>query len=117
MISLRLAVSAVLAAGAVAGCFTYLVTPPARVDDHQPPSTVPNLTGPGTRASTSPDRSPTAEEQAAEAYQQAAEAILKTNALASAGPDEQPITGRIPLPKRRPIAAHDWSGSDGLSRK
>ena len=107
MMRLRLAVSAVLAAGAVAGCITYLVIPPARVDDQQPPSTVPNLTGPGTRASTSPDRSPTAEAQAAEAYQQAAEAILRRlpNARASARPDGQPMTGRIPLPKRRPIAA------------
>jgi hypothetical protein len=107
MISFRLAVSAVLAAGAVAGCIAYLVIPPARVDDQQPPSTVPNLTGPGTRASTSPDRTPTAEVQAAEAYQQAAEAILKRspNARAFAGANEQPITGRIPLPKRRPIAA------------
>src|ERR1700736_2062688 len=107
MISLRLAVSAVLPAGAVAGCIAYLVTPPARVDDQQPPSTLPNLTGPGTRASTSPDRSPTAEEHAAESYRQAAEEILRRlpNLQASVGPDEQPITGRIPLPKRRPIAA------------
>jgi hypothetical protein len=106
MVSLRLAVPAILAA-AVAGCFAYLVTPPQiRGDDHQPSSTVPNFTGPGTTASTSPDRSP-AEEKAAEAYQQAAEEILRRlpNLQASAGPDEQPITGRIPLPKRRPIAA------------
>ena len=107
MISLRLAISAVLAAGAVAGCITYLVIPPARVDDQQPPSTVPNLTGPGTRVSTSPDLSQTAKERAAEAYRQAAEEILRRlpNLQASVGPDEQPITGRIPLPKRRPIAA------------
>jgi hypothetical protein len=107
MVSLRLAVPLVLVAGALAGWFTYLVAPPARVDDHQPPSTVPNLAGPGTSVSTSPDLSQTAKEKAAEAYRQAAEEILRRlpNLQASVGPDEQPITGRIPLPKRRPIAA------------
>jgi hypothetical protein len=106
MISLRLAVPAVLAAAAVAGCFTYLVTPPARVEaGPRLPPTVPKLTGPDTRASTSIDQPPNAEEKAAEGYREAAEAILRRapNARASAGADEPPITGPIPLPKRRPI--------------
>ncbi len=99
MITLRLAVPAVLAAAAVAGCFTYFATPPpARVEaDQRLPPTVPNLRGPDTTASTSIDQRPGAEEKAAAAYREAVEAIL------SAGADEPPITGPIPLPKRRPI--------------
>ena len=98
MITLRLAVPAVLAAAAVAGCFTYIVTPPpARVEaDQRLPPTVPNLRGPDTTDSSSIDQRPGAEEKAA-AYREAVEAIL------SAGADEPPITGPIPLPKRRPI--------------
>ena len=105
MITLRLAIPAVLAAAAVAGCFTYFVTPPTRVEaDQRLPQTVPNLIGPDTMASTSTDRpTPTAEEKAAEAYREAAEAIL--SARASAGTDEPPMTGRIPLPRRRPDRA------------
>ena len=106
MITLRLAVPAVLAAAAVAGCFTYFVTPPARVDaDQRLPPTVPNLLGPDTTASTSIDQRPSADEKAAAAYLEAAEAILRRapNVRASAGADEPPITGPIPLPKRRPI--------------
>jgi hypothetical protein len=81
------------------GASLILSPPPARVDDHQPASTVLKLTGPGTRASASPDRSPTAEEKAAEAYRQAAEGILRRlpNVQASVGPNEPPITGRIPV--------------------
>jgi hypothetical protein len=109
MISLRLAVPAVLAAGAVAGCFTYFVTPPGRVEvDQRLSPTVPYLIGPDTRASKSTDQppTPTAEEKAADAYREAAAAILgrSPNARAFAGADEPPITGRIPLPKSRPIA-------------
>ena len=107
MISLRLAVPAVLTAAIVAGCFTYFVTPPlARVEaDQRLPLTMPNLRGPDTTASTSIDQRPSADEKAAAAYQQAAEAILRRapNARAFAGTDEPPITGPIPLPKRRPI--------------
>ena len=107
MISLRLAVPAVLAAAIVAGCFTYFVTPsPARVEsDQRLPPTVPNLRGPDTTASTSIDPRPSADEKAAAAYWEAAEAILRRapNARASAGGDEPSITGPIPLPKRRPI--------------
>jgi hypothetical protein len=108
MISLRLAVPAVFAAGAVAGCFTYFVTAPARIEADQrsaPEAAI--LAGSDTKASTSTDQPATAEEKAAKTYREAAEAILKRipNAQASAGADEQPITGRIPLPKRRPAGA------------
>ena len=105
MISLRLAVPAVLAAAAVAGCFTYFVTPPARVEvDQRLRPTVLNLTGhPDTGVSKSLDQRPTADDAAA--YQQAAEANLRRapNTQASANTDESPITGLVPLPKRRPI--------------
>ena len=107
MVTLRFAVSAILAAAAAAGCFTYFVTPsPARVEaDQRLPLTVPNLRGPDTTASIRIDQRPSADEKAAAAYQKAAEAILRRapNVRASAGGDEPPITGPIPLPKRRPI--------------
>jgi hypothetical protein len=50
MVTLRFAVSAILAAAAAAGCFTYFVTPsPARVEaDQRLPLTIPNLRGPDT---------------------------------------------------------------------
>ena len=108
MVTLRFAVPAILAAAAAAGCFTYFVTPsPARVDaDQRLPPTAPNLRGPDTTASTSIDQRPSADEKAAAAYLEAAEAILRRapNTRASAGGDGPPITGPIPLPKRRPIA-------------
>ena len=108
MVTLRFAVPAMLTAAAAAGGFTYFVTPsPARVEaDQQLPPIVPNSRGPDTTASTSIDRLPSAEEKSAAAYQEAAEAILRRapNTRASAGDDGPPITGPIPLPKRRPIA-------------
>ena len=103
MVTLRFAVPAILAAAAAAGCFTYFVTPsPARVEsDQRLPPAVPNLRVPDTTASTSIDP----HEKAAAAYLEAAEAILRRapNVRAFAGGDEPPITGPIPLPKRRPI--------------
>lgn len=110
MIRLRLAVPAVLAAAAVAGCLTYFVAPTARVEaDHPSPPIAPELTVPDAGASTTIDHPPNAEEKAAQAYREAAEAILRRapNARASAGIDEQPISGHIPLPKRRPATAPD----------
>ena len=107
MVTLRFAVPAILAAAAAAGGFTYFVTPsPARVEaDLRLPPTVPNLRGSDTTASTSIDQRLSADEKAAAAYWEAAEAILRRapNTRASAGADEPPITGPIPLPKRRPI--------------
>ena len=108
MFSLRFAVPAILAAAAVAACFSYFVDPPARVEtDVRLPPAVLYSTGPHARASIAIDEPPpNADEQAAAAYQKAAEAILRRapNTQASAANDELPMTGRIPLPKRRPIA-------------
>jgi len=106
MISLRLAVPAVLVATVVAGCFTYSVTPSPRVDaDPLSPATVRKLKSlPGAGRPTSTDQRRSAEERAS-AFERAAEAILKraSYAEASASTGEPPITGHIPLPKRRPI--------------
>ena len=104
MISLRLAFPGVLLAAAVAGSFTYFVTPPPQVEADQPlPPPAPDLTGPHTGTPTKIDQRPSAKEEAVAAFQQAAAAILRPlpNALASA--NEPPITGHIPLPKKRPI--------------
>jgi hypothetical protein len=103
MISLRLAVPAILVAAAVAGCFTYFVTPPPPVEAAQRlPPTVPNMPGPDTGTQTNIGQRPSAEEQAA-AFQQAAKAMLRLAPNAQASADEPPITGYVPLPKRRPI--------------
>jgi hypothetical protein len=103
---LRLAVPAVVAAAALAGCFTYFVTAPPRVDtDQRLPATMPTLTD--RTAPVAPDigQHLAAEQQAAAAFERAAKSILRRlpDAMAYAGADEPPITGHIPLPKRRPI--------------
>jgi hypothetical protein len=106
MISLRLAVPAVLVAAAAAGCLTYFVTPPPPVEaDQRLPPTLTDKKGLDTGTRTNIDQRPSAEEQAAAAFHRAATAILRQlpNAQASVGTNERPITGHIPLPKRRPI--------------
>lgn len=112
MISLRLAIPAVLIAAVVATCFTYLVSsrvssPNAQVkaDPLLPPGEL-NLEGRDTTASTSADQHPGADEKAAAAYLEAAKTILSRapSARASARNDELPIMGRVPLPKKRPAA-------------
>ena len=107
MVTLRFAVLAILTAAALAGCFSYCVAPPsARVEAGQRlPPAVHYSTGPGTQASTRIDQPPNADEQAAAAFQKAAEEILRRapDTRASAFADELPMTGRIPLPKKRPI--------------
>ena len=103
MISLRLAVPVVLAAAAVAGCFTYFATRPSPVEtDQRLPPTVPDMTNSGTATPTNIGQRPSAEEQAA-AFQQAAKAMLRLAPNAQASADEPPIIGYVPLPKRRPI--------------
>jgi hypothetical protein len=103
MISLRIAVPAVLVAAVVAGCVTYFVTPrlPVEVDQRLPPP-APDMTGPHTGTPKNIDRHPSEEEQAAAAFERATAAILKRAPYAQASADESPITGHIPLPKRRP---------------
>jgi hypothetical protein len=107
MISLRLAVPVVLVAAAVAGCFNYFATPPPPVEaDQRLPPTAPEIKGrPDTGMPTNIDQRPSAEEQAVAAFQRSAAAILRRlpDAQADAGTVELPITGHIPLPKRRPI--------------
>ena len=104
MISLRLAVVAVLVAAAVAwGITLYVTTIPLQPveTDQRLPSSVANGAGrPEAVISTSAQRAKT--ENHIEAFERAAEAILK-NAKASAG--EPPVSGPIPLPRRRPILA------------
>jgi hypothetical protein len=94
MISLRLAVPAVLVAAAVAGCFTYFVTPPPPVEAE----------GPGAGTRTNINQRPNAEGQAtAAAFERAAAAILRELPDAQASAGERSIAGHIPLPKKRPI--------------
>jgi hypothetical protein len=107
MTSFRIAVPVFLVAAAIAGCFTYyFVTPPppAEADQRLPPSQ-PNLIGPDTDTPTNIDRRTSAEEKAKAAFERAAAEILKQlpAAQASAGTVGLPITGRIPLPKKRPL--------------
>jgi hypothetical protein len=99
MISVGLAVPAVLLAAALAGSFTYFVTPPPSVKtDPQLPEKTPELRM-GIPANV--DR-PRAEEKTDE-FLQAAQAILKQDQNAQASADKPSVTGHIPLPKKRPI--------------
>jgi hypothetical protein len=105
MISLRLAFSLVLGAAVLAGCFIYLITPPWQVEaSHR---SLPNVIGVEvTSGLKGIDQILNDEDKAVAAFQQAADAILKRapNTRASAATDELPISGKVPLPKRRPIA-------------
>lgn len=107
MITLHFAVPSVLVAAAVAGCITYFVTPPVQVKaDHRSQPVAPVLTRPETKTSTVVDpRQSEEEEKAAVAFREAAAAILRRapNTRAFAFAEESPMTGKIPLPKRRPI--------------
>ena len=98
---LRLAIPAVAVAAALAGSFTYLVSPPPRVEAEQQ-SAAPARDVTGTAAGT-PAR--IGQDRSAEDFLRAAKAILKQlpDAQASARTDELPIIGHVPLPKRRPI--------------
>ena len=98
---LRLAVPAVVAAAALAGCITYFVTPPPPVEaDAQPAPTAPHVT-----SSTAATSAIVGRYRNAEDFERAARAILKRlpDAQASVPTDELPIIGHVPLPKRRPI--------------
>ena len=98
---LRLAVPAVVVAAALAMSFTYFVSPPPRVEaEHR--SAAPARDATGTAAAKPPSIS---QDRSAEDFLRAAEAILRplSSAQASARPDELPIIGHVPLPRRRPI--------------
>ena len=103
---LRLAVPAVVVAAALAGSFTYLVSPPPPVEAEQR-SAAPARDVTGTAEGT-PARID--QERSADDFLRASEAILRplSNAQASVLKasvltDELPIIGHVPLPKRRPI--------------
>lgn len=107
MVSLRIAVPAVLLAAAVAACFTYFVTSPTPVADQQLPPMLPKEKDRVTGSPVKFGQNPNPEEQAAEAFARASKMILRRSpdAQAFAGPNELPITGHIPLPRKRPIAS------------
>ena len=106
MIAWRLALAVVLPAATVAGCIIYLLAPFPRVGaDQRPPLRPPKLalSAPETEASAGIAARLDAKEKDVATFEQAAKAILGSAADAMASADEQPITGPIPLPRRRPI--------------
>jgi len=106
MIGSHVAVFAVLTAATLAGYITYLVHPSTQVADNQRPHLGKlTLSAPDITALKSADTQSVENEKAAVAYLEAAQAILRRapTAQASASADELPITGRIPLPRKRPI--------------
>jgi len=102
MISLRLAVPAVPVAAVVAACFAYLIAPPPQVGSDQ--GLPPSVKMPEANKGVAIEQHPSGQNKA-DAFLEAARAILKQapNAQASADTDQPRITGRIPLPRRRPI--------------
>ena len=105
MIGWRFAVLSVLLASAVAGYITYFATPaPQQLieADQQSPPTAPIATARPDSGVSRKIQPPSAEDDIT-AYQRAAEAILKRAQNAKASADEPLFTGRIPLPKRRPV--------------
>jgi hypothetical protein len=81
------------------------------------PATLPTLTGRTEAMPTNISQHPAAEQQAAAAFERAAETILKRlpDAQASADIGAPPITGHIPLPKRRPIP-RPWPKPPAITR-
>jgi hypothetical protein len=113
MVSLRLAIPAVLIAAVVAACITFIIAipaPPERIEvDRRSLPTAPRVLARPFTDTTVDIQRHTAEDQTTEdqvtAFQRAADAILKRaqNAKASAGSDEPSITKPVPLPRKRPI--------------
>ena len=114
MVPLRFAIPAILATAAGAGCFSYfvIVSLPARFETNarllevRLPPAVLDSSSPRARAATQTDLLPNEDKLATAAFQKAADdEILRRapNTRASAFADELPMTGRIPLPKKRPI--------------
>ena len=107
MVGSHLVISAVVTAAALAGCFAYLLRPPIAwvAVDQEPHLGKITFSGTDTTASLGADRQLIENEKAATAYLEAAQAILRRapTAQASASAAEIPITGRIPLPRKRPI--------------
>ena len=107
MIGLRLAIAAVLVAAVVAGCIAYLFIPaglrPVEADRPMPPNVI-NVTGRFDPELSAEVQRPVTRDHI-EAFERAAEAILRRaqHATAAAGTDKPLITGRIPLPRPRPL--------------
>ena len=105
MISWRFAVLTVLVPVAAAGCITYFATPapprPIEADQRSPP-TAAIATARSDSGVLRNIQLPSTDDDIT-AYQRAAEAILKRAQNAKASADEPLFTGRIPLPKRRPV--------------
>jgi hypothetical protein len=114
MVTLRLAVPAIITAAALAACLSYCVvaTLPARLENDtrllnvRLPAGVFDALSPSASESTEIDQLSIEDELAAAAFQKAAEQILRRapNSRASAFTNELPMTGQIPLPRKRPIA-------------
>ena len=114
MVTLRFAVPAIITAAAVAVCLSYFVimTLPARFETDarllnvRLPVGVFDAPSPSASESTEVDQPSNEDDLAAAAYQKAAEEILRRapNTRASAFTNELPMTGQIPLPRKRPIA-------------
>jgi hypothetical protein len=105
MISWRLAVPSILVAAAVAACVTYFATPapPQHIEADQRSSPTGSIGEAPGYSDLSTNIQPPISEDSITAYQRAAEAILKGSQNAKASADVPLVTGRIPLPKRRPI--------------
>ena len=107
MIGWHLVISAILTSAAVAGCITYLLRPPmASIEvDQQPHVTRLSSSTPDAANSKAAGKHPIENEKASIAYLEVAQAILRRAPLAqaSASTDELLFTGRVPLPRKRPI--------------
>jgi hypothetical protein len=114
MVTLRFAVPAILTAAVVAACLSYfvIITLPARLENDARLLNVRLPVGqfdapsPSAAELNEVDQPSKEDELAAAAFQRAAEQILRRapNSRASAFTNELPMTGQIPLPRKRPIA-------------
>jgi hypothetical protein len=103
MIGWRFALAAALAAAVIAGCIAYVSAPSPGIEASQRPPALPfNLPARDMETSRAIAPNPSAKERDVAAFERAADAILKRAAYAGASA-ERPISGRIPLPRKRPI--------------
>jgi hypothetical protein len=109
MISWRLALPAVVVSAVVAGCITYYIAPPEHVETVRqlpslpppPPPPKPNFLVPGAEALGAVQQ-PIAREKGVAEFEKAADEILR-RAYAGFPAEVRPLTGHIPLPRKRPI--------------
>jgi hypothetical protein len=98
----RILIPAALAAATFAGCFAYLVTPPATLRDMTAVGPAPILRAQVEIAGGSNSTYLGGDEKAAAAYWDAAQAILRRAPNARASIDKS-SSDAIPLPKSRPL--------------